>query len=305
MNASLSQPAAEDAARRGVIAALIAFTTWGIYPIFYHHLAVIEPMQVLAWRILWSCAVMALLFIFVPRLTLPWEKLRVASTWLWILIATVLISINWFIFIYAVSTGEILQASLGYFLNPTVSALIGILFFGERLARLKKMSIAVALIGMTITFLVAGVVPVLALSMAAAFAVYAAVRKRSALDSASGLYLETLVLVPAGIAYLWLMPLSQQTFEPRIMSLLAVSGILTIIPLLTVVYAAKRIPLSTLGLFQYITPVMHLFIAVLIYGEVIDLSRKLAFATTLVAVALFVGAILQERQQEKSQRQTA
>lgn len=291
----------EQESKRGVIAALVAFITWGIYPIFYHQIAFIEPMQVLAWRVLWSCLVIALMFMLLPSLSVPWPKLRTPKAWGLVVAATILISINWFIFIYAVSTGEILQASLGYFLNPTISGLIGIAFFGERLARLKNLSIAVALIGMAITFAVAGVVPVLALTMACAFAVYAAIRKRSDLDSASGLLLETLIMVPVAIAYLALMPLSERTFEPGIMTLLAVSGILTLIPLLTAIYAARRISLSTFGLFQYITPVMHLLIAVGLYGEVLNLSRTLAFVTTLAAVALFIGAILQDRQRERKQ----
>lgn len=289
-------------ARRGLLAALTAFATWGIYPIFFRQLAHIEPMQILAWRVIWSCTVLVILFTLIPRLQVPWHKLRSMRQLGLIVLATTLISINWFVFIYAVSAGEILQASLGYFLNPTLSALLGIAVFGERLNRLKQLAIVVALLGMMATFLVAGVVPVLSLSMACSFALYSAIRKRSILDSASGLYLETLLLLPLAALYLAWTPLAVGTFEPVTAFWLVASGIMTLIPLLSAVYATRRIPLSTFGLFQYIAPTMHLLIAIGLYNETLDLSRTLAFAVTLASVSLFVAGILRDRRQERRRR---
>jgi len=285
--------------KRGVIAALIAFGTWGIYPIFFRQLAGIETDQILAWRVIWSFTLMGLLFLLVARLKIPWSRLRSPGQWGLILLASLLISINWFVFIYTVNIGEILQASLGYFLNPTISALIGILIFKERLGWLKQSSIAVAIIGMTMTFVIAGVIPVYSLLMATSFAFYTAIRKRSALDSATGLYMETLLLLPIAAIFLWLTPLNPLTFAPLNMFWLMASGALTLLPLLAVVYASKRINLSTLGLFQYIAPSMHLFIAVGLYGETLDQSRLLAFITTLLAVALFTAGIIQELRKER------
>jgi len=293
-----SQLASET--RRGIIAAFVAFGIWGIYPIFYHQLAAIAPGQILAWRVVWSFVLIAVLFVLFARLRIPWNRLRSARQWGLILVAAILITINWFVFIYTVSIGEILQASLGYFLNPTISALIGILIFKERLGWLKQSSVAVAIIGMTATFVIAGVLPIYSLLMATSFAFYTAIRKRSALDSASGLYLETLMMMPVAVAFLWLTPLQPATFEPLNAFWLIASGGMTLLPLLAVVYASKRIDLSTLGLFQYIAPTMHLFIAVGLYGETLDHSRMLAFITTLLAVALFIAGIFQELAKERA-----
>lgn len=286
--------------RRGLIAALAAFFTWGIYPIFFRQLSHIPPIEVMAWRTLWSCAVLAMMFAVLPQLQIPWAKLRSAKEISLVFIAALLLSTNWFVFIYAVSIGEILQASLGYFLNPTLSGMIGIAVFGERLGRLKNLSILVALLGMIATFLVAGVVPVLSLTMACSFAVYAAIRKRSCLDSASGLFLETLMILPIAAIFLAVTPLSSQTFEPLTAFWLIASGMMTLIPLLAAVYAARRISLSTFGLIQYIAPTMHLIIAIMIYEEKLDPARTMAFATTSVAVALFIAGILKKRRREKS-----
>lgn len=283
-----------------MVAALIAFGTWGIYPIFFKQLAGLSPEAILAWRVIWSFALVAMLFLLVSRLRIPWQKLRSLRQWGLILLAAMLVSTNWFVFIYTVSIGEVLQASLGYFLNPTISALIGVLIFKERLCRLKQSSVAVAIIGMTITFMVAGVLPVYSLVMATSFALYTAIRKRSVLDSATGLYMETLLLVPVAVAYLWLTPIEPQTFEPVTAFWLITSGALTLLPLLSVVYASKRIPLSTLGLFQYIAPSMHLFIAVGLYNETLDQSRIMAFTTTLLAVGLFTAGIIREHSRDRT-----
>lgn len=290
---------------RGLIAAVIAFGLWGVYPIFYHQLADIAPAQILAWRVVWSFALIAVMFGSFSRLRIPWDRLRSVRQWGLILLAAILVSTNWFVFIYTVSIGEILQASLGYFLNPTISALIGILIFKERLGWLKQSSVAVAIIGMTATFVIAGVLPVYSLVMATSFALYTAIRKRSALDSASGLYLETMTLMPVAVAFLWLTPLQPRTFEPLNAFWLIASGALTLLPLLAVVYASRRIDLSTLGLFQYIAPTMHLFIAVGLYGETLDQSRLLAFTTTLLAVALFTAGIFQELGKDRARLRLA
>ena len=130
-------------------------------------------------------------------------------------------------------------------------------------------------------------------------------RKRSILDSASGLYLETLILVPFAVAYLSLVPLSPDTFVIPTAIWLVASGIMTLVPLLSAIYATRRIPLSTFGLFQYIAPCMHLAIAIGLYNEALDLSRTIAFATTMIAVSLFVAGIMQDRQRETRLRRQA
>lgn len=278
-----------QARRHGLAAAILAFSTWGLYPIFYKQLQSIAPLEVLAHRVVWS-------FIFLAVGLVLWRGvngLRVglsspATAWK-VLLAAAIISLNWFVFIYAVSSGQILEASLGYFLNPVISALVGRIMLGERHNRWQNAAVWVAGIGMLLTFLVSGVIPWISLVLAVSFAFYSLIRKQSELDSANGLLLETLVLVPAACAYLWLSDAQFVGHGSVLVFWLVAAGALTLVPLLSVVYAAKRIRLSTLGFFQYIAPSAHLAIAVGLYREPLDLARMMAFGVTLIAVTLYVA----------------
>lgn len=278
----------DSATRKGLAAAILAFSTWGLYPIFYKQLQSIAAIEVLAHRVVWSflCLAIGLLIWrgvrgLQPGLTSP------RTAWL-VLLAAGIISLNWFIFIYAVSTGRILEAGLGYFLNPVITTLVGRVVLGERHNRWQNAAIWVAGIGMTLTFVVSGVVPWISLVLAISFALYSLIRKQSELDSANGLLLETLVLVPAAAAFLWISDAQFSGHGTVLMFWLVAAGMLTLVPLLSVVYAAKRIRLSTLGFFQYIAPSAHFVIAIGLYREPVDLARAMALGVTMLAVALYV-----------------
>ncbi len=285
-----------------MIAAAAAFLIWGMYPVFFRQIAHVPAAEILAWRIVFSCVILLVPFLASRRLNAPWALLRQPRRLLAVVAAAFFLSLNWFVFIYAVNSGQILQASLGYFLNPMLVSLVGVVFFSERLQWLKKLSVAVAMGGMLLTFVVANVVPVLALVMACSFAIYAVIRKVSPLDSSSGLLFETLVLVPVAIGWLIWNDTGLGQYDLTTVFWLAGSGVMTLVPLLAAIFAAQRIPLSTFGLFQYISPTMQLLIAVLVYGESMDLARSIAFTTTLLAVVLFVAGAIAERRSQATAR---
>ncbi|MEP0942812.1 MAG: EamA family transporter RarD [Paracoccaceae bacterium] len=278
----------------GLVAAVIAFLTWGLYPLFFKLLSSVAPIEILAHRVLWSCIILAAGFL----LTLgPRASLRAFGNRRNIGIALVsasLISVNWFCFIYAVTNDQILEASLGYFLIPVVNALFGALFLGEALNAAKRLAVAVAFSGIAVVFLISGAVPVIALSIALSFGSYGMVRKLSPLDSPTGLFLETLLLGPAALGYIALFGVPLGAQPSPIAVLLMLAGVMTLIPLLSMVIAARRLEYATLGFLQYLTPVTQFVIAVGLFDEPITLERLIAFGTVMLAVPIFLYGSLTE-----------
>jgi chloramphenicol-sensitive protein RarD len=277
---------------RGLAAALLAFGTWAVYPLFYKQLAHLPAGEVMAHRVVWSCVLLLVGMLWLRQMRRAAWDFADRRVLLQVALATLFISTNWFVFIVAVSTDRILEASLGYFLNPVVTALLGVVFLRERPGPLRGAAIAVAATGMAATFLVAGVLPVISLTLAFSFGFYSLLRKRSKLDSMGGLFFETALVTPFALAWL-----SENSTPVEALAIsdwvwLIAAGGITIVPLLSVVYAARRIELGTLGFMQYIAPSGHLLIAVFIYHEPIDLARSIAFGSTLVALALFSAGAL-------------
>ena len=281
--------------RAGVTAGLLAYATWGFFPIYFKQLGALPPIDILCWRIVFAFVTLLVGMLVAQGLSTVWQRIRSVEQWSYVLAATVLISVNWFVFVYAISVDQILQGSLGYFLVPLVNSALGVLVFGERPNRLKQLAIAIAGIGMVLTFLVAQVVPVLALLLALSFGLYGMVRKRTSVDNATGLLLETALLAPLAAGFLWLygLPIASLPTDAARYWLYA-SGILTLAPLLCMVYAARRIEFGTLGFLQYLTPMMQFMVAIGIYGEQIDLARGMAFMTTLLAIGVWIAGSHQE-----------
>jgi len=272
----------------GVIAGIFAYTAWGFIPIYFKQLVVIPPLEVLAWRIVFCVATLLIVLLVLNGPRNLWLRIAAVRQWGLIVIATVLIAGNWYFFIVAISVGEILQTSLGYFLVPIINTALGVLAFGERPNQLKRIAVGIAFIGMLITFIVAGVVPIYSLILACTFGLYGMVRKHADVDSTTGLLLETLMLLPLAAAFLYLYGAPLSEWPVAASYWLTASGVVTLLPLLTMVFAARNIELGTLGFIQYITPVMHFFVAVWIYNEAVDLARFLAFITTAIAVSVWI-----------------
>ncbi|WP_421865571.1 EamA family transporter RarD [Motiliproteus sp.] len=275
----------------GVWAAVGAFVLWGFLPLYLKTVDHAQPSEILAHRIVWS-----LLFVLL--------LLALKRNWRWLadvlkspkLMATslgcaVLLSINWLTYIWAVTSGYIIEASLGYFINPLLNVLMGMLFLGERLRSLQWLVLAIAASGVLYMTFVYGQPPWIALILAFSFGFYGLIRKGSPLGSIEGLMLETVVIVPPALIWLWyLSSQGQATFGQGVMSdnlLLAGTGIATALPLILFAYGAKRITLTLLGLLQYIGPSIQLVIGVWLFNEVFDGTKVVGFSLIWLALALY------------------
>ena len=284
--------------RLGLIAAVTAFLTWGIYPLFFKQLASVNSGEILAHRIVWSVTILMLGLALYPTARRQLRNLRRLRNLAIGAVTAALISINWFSFIHAVNTDRVLEASLGYFLIPVVNAALGAVFLGERLNLFKKAAVLVALGGVISAFLISGVLPVFALAISLSFGIYGLMRKLSPLDAYSGLFLETLVLSPFAFAYLLAFGTPLAEYPLEVMTLLVFAGVMTLIPLLCMVVAARRLEYATLGFVQYLTPLTQFAIAILVYNEHVSDAQLVTFCTVAVAVVLFMYGSLLRRETE-------
>ncbi|HEX2769599.1 MAG TPA: EamA family transporter RarD [Geobacteraceae bacterium] len=285
---------AHDTAREtrlGVTYGLAAYLFWGFFPLFFKWVAHVPPLEVLAHRIVWS--LITLLF---PLAAIKgWGKVRATLTnrkALIILCATtILISTNWFVFIFAVDRGQVLQSSFGYFINPLVSVLLGFLFLGERLRRVQVLSLALAIVGVIVLTVRLGSAPWIALVLAISFALYGLLRKIVPADALTGLAVETLLLFPAASGYiLYLGVTGKGAFPSTTLGdniLLPLAGVITAIPLLWFSAAARLLRLATIGFMQYITPTIHFLLAVLAFGEPFTRTHLAGFACIWAGLLLY------------------
>jgi chloramphenicol-sensitive protein RarD len=280
-----------DERRLGVFSGLGAYALWGIFPLYFPLLEPAGGVEIVAHRVLWSVVALAVLLTVLRR----WAAVRAAFTDRHTLLvlggASVLIAANWLIFVYGVNSGHVVETSLGYFINPLVSVLLGVLVFSERLRPLQWAAVAIATIAVLVLTVDYGRPPWIALSLAATFGLYGLMKKLVKVEAAPGLFVETtLVAVPAVITLAVLHAHGSGTFfshGPAHAALLASSGIATAVPLLLFAAAARRVPLSTVGLLQYLTPSMQLLIGVFVYGEPMPAGRLVGFAIVWLALAVF------------------
>ncbi len=279
--------------RTGIIAALSAFSFWGLVPVYYKGLQSVDAWEVLAHRVLWSVPLL-LIFLAVRDGKVFWKKLRLPKASIaWLVLSGLTISLNWLVFVWAVAQNHVLDTSLGYFGTPVVNVLLGYLFLKERLPKLQVFAVVVAAAG---TFYLAwylGRPPWIAITLAVSFGFYGLLRKRLSVGPMLGLLWETgLMLVPALVYLLWLslQPLKagQQFLNVSISIdlLLVGSALTTVLPLIWFNMAAQKLPLSILGFFQYLAPSISFMLAVFLYGEQFTTGHAVAFACIWVALAL-------------------
>jgi len=274
----------------GLAAATGAFLLWGLVaPVYFKLLTGIGAVEIVAHRVVWT---VLLVGVFVLAARGPAAVVRAVGTWrrLGILaVTTALISVNWIIFIYATLSGQMLQSSLGYYINPLVNVLLGVVFLHERLSRQQLTAVAVAAAGVLSLVLWYGVVPWIALALAVTFGIYALVRKKAAIEPVTGLLVETGLLVPLALGYLlWLGP--EGAFVAGggwTAFLLTLAGPVTAVPLVLFMVGAARLKLSTIGLLQYIGPTGQLILGVLVYGEAFTPAHAVAFGCIWLALALY------------------
>ncbi len=279
--------------RRGLWVAIASFVLWGVMPLYWHALKEVPSLQIVVHRIVWST-------VFVVG-WLAWQRrdwLRVALSkprvgWM-LALSGLLIAFNWGLYIWAVNAGHVVESSLGYFINPLVSVLFGVLFLRERLTRMQWTSVALASAGVLWLTLQYGHPPWIAIGLALSFALYGLIRKLAAVDSIAGLGVESVYLfLPALAMLLWGETHGSGGFVESwglgLDALLVVGGALTALPLIGFAYAVRRVPLSSVGLLQYIAPTLQFLIGVLVLGETFDRSRAVGFVFIWIALALFAG----------------
>lgn len=285
-------PAPTDASgdRSGYASAIAAYTMWGLLPIYFKLIAHVRPLEIVAHRILWSLALLALLVVLRRSSGMFFETVRTPRKLAALGLCAVLIAANWLIYIQAVQTDHVVAASLGYFLNPLINVVIGVLFLKERLRRVQTIAVIIAAIAVAI--LAAGELSTLWISLALAltFGFYGLIRKLTPVRPVVGLTVETMLLaLPAGALLLWLGKAAPLSFtqDTGTAALLIASGVITAIPLLLFAAAAQRLSLTTLGLLQYVGPSLQFLLGVFVYGEIMSGERWATFLLIWSALALF------------------
>jgi chloramphenicol-sensitive protein RarD len=283
---------AEDQSRRaGLLFGVGAYLVWGVLPLYFKLLAGVSPTEIVAHRIVWSLVFLAALATLWRR----WPAIRAAATtsrvMLTLAVTALLIAINWLIYIWAVINGHVLEGSLGYYLNPLVNVLLGVVILKERLTRGQLLAVLLAGLGVSVLAVQAAAGLWISLALALSFGLYGFIRKIAPVDALEGLAIETAVLAPVSLGYvLWL---QQQgiggfgAFDAATNALLIVGGAVTAIPLLMFNAAAKRLPYSTLGFLQYIAPSLQFLLAVLAFGEPFTRAHAICFAAIWAALVLF------------------
>ena len=276
-----------------MLSGLAAYALWGLFPLYFPLLEPAGGLEIVAHRVLWSLVFVGLLL----TARRSWSRVRaLVSDWRRLLVLTAaafLIAVNWLVFVYGVNSGQVVETSLGYFINPLVSVLLGVVVFSERLRPLQWVAVGIAAVAVAVLTIDYGHPPWIALALAASFGLYGVMKKVVRVEAAPGLFVETaLVAVPAGIVLAVLHSSGQGTFANAGAGhalLLVSSGIATAVPLLLFAAAARRIPLSTVGLLQYLTPLMQLAIGVFVYDEPMPPARLAGFVIVWVALAVFTG----------------
>lgn len=277
----IERPPFAEGSRLGVIYGLAAYCTWGSFPVFFKALHGAAPLEIVFHRIVWSVLFLFVLVTSRRQFGQLASALRNRQALLTLCGSTMLIATNWLVFIYAVQHGEVLQSSLGYFITPLISVLLGCVFLRERLNRWQLISVLLAITGVLNLAFHHGSFPWISLVLASSFGFYGLLRKVAKVEAMAGLTVETLLLGPIALGYLiYLAARQENTFlagSLQLDLLLPVSGVVTAIPLMLFVAAARRLQLATIGFLQYITPSLHFILAVWLYNEPFTQGHLLSF----------------------------
>lgn len=268
---------------------ILAYLMWGFFPAYFPLLEPASPVEILAHRFIWTCVVMIVVLAATGRFYLL--TTMTLRQWSSAAVAAVLIATNWGLYILAVNTGHVADAALGYFINPLISVALGVLILREQLRPLQRTSVIIASVAVAVLTWAVGHPPIIALGLALSFGLYGLVKKQVSLTPEQSLTAESTVLAPIGVAYVtWLEITGNGTFLSQGVGhsvLLFTTGIITVVPLLLFAYAAKTITLTSLGMIQYITPILQMLWAVFVTREPITSLRWFGFCIIFAAVAVF------------------
>ena len=293
--------------RQGVIWAIGAYLVWGVLPIYWKWLGHVPSSEIITSRVIWAF-VFTMLFVVIMRNS---KLLLVDIRTLWqnqkafwsLFFASALISGNWFLYIWAVNNNHLVETSLGYYINPLISVMLGIFFLKERLTSAQKLAVVIALIGVIILTISYGRFPWLAMALAISFAIYGLMKKTIPLDAVRGLAIETLFILPFALIYYIYLFVSDQAimFHNNLQTdiLLVFTGAATAIPLVLFAKGAQRMPLYMIGFLQYIAPTCMLFLGVMIYDETFNAIDLLSFSLIWLALILFTVSKVMEARTRK------
>ena len=277
--------------RKGIWLAVAAYSFWGLIPIFWKALDTVPALELLAHRIVWSVPLLFLIIVLTKHLSVLRDSFRSPGTAVTALIAGVLLSINWGVFVWAVTTNHIVDASLGYFINPLVSVALGVIVLREYLSVAQRIAVGIAVIGVAGMTIVSGVLPWISLILAFSFGTYGLLKKRTtAAPPIEGLLMEVAFVSVPALLYLGLLTedgTGALGSSATTTLLLIAAGAVTIFPLILFGASAQRIPLSTLGILQYIAPILQLLLGVVLYGEVVSKGEWFGFVLVWIALAIY------------------
>jgi len=282
----------------GWIFGLSAFIWWGLAPIYFKALEHVSALEILAHRVTWSIPVTLILMLMIRKRIDVFIILKNTRLLFGLIISTLLISFNWFIFTWAVTNNEILATSLGYFINPIMTIIMGVIILGERLSRLQWGAVAFVIIGVANQVFNYGEIPWIALSLATSFAIYGFIKKKLQVDSLNGFLVETSLALPLSAGYiLWTLNDSSTLFLHHSIStdwLLVAGGVITAVPLILFATAAKKIPLSGIGFIQFLAPSITFILATKVYHEPLSTEQLLSFIFIWVGLGLYLVKPIKE-----------
>ncbi|WP_086276569.1 EamA family transporter RarD [Campylobacter vicugnae] len=277
-----------QATQKGFILALATFIMWGVFPIFFKFIEGIAATEVLAHRIIWSALILLVILIITKKLNSVKRIAKIKKVTLTLAITGALIASNWGVFIYAINQNEILATSLGYFINPLFSILLGAIILKEELSPALKLSIFIVFIAIGVQIYAIGNLPLISIILPLSFALYGLLRKKLGVRTFEGLFIETIILTPFALLYLLYLAINNSSeFGINFNGImLFLSGFVTILPLLTFNASTKYLKLSTIGFLQYISPTLSMIIAVFIYNETLDFYKIISFALIWISLAI-------------------
>jgi len=277
--------------RSGVINAVSAYVMWGFAPLYFKLLNNVNASEILVHRILWSCLLLIIVIVAAKKWRFVQSIAKQPQLLLRLTLTASILAVNWFLFIWAINNNHLLDASLGYFINPLFSVALGVIFLHEHLRKWQKVAVFLAVLGVLIQLIILGSLPLISLALAGTFGTYGLLRKKMAVDSFVGLWFESLLMVPFAILY-WLFFTESATSNMfnnsiNLNIILIMAGVVTTAPLLCFTAAAKRLTLSTLGFFQYIGPSIMFVLATFLYNEPLLKAKLLTFILIWCALALY------------------
>ena len=281
-----------DKKTSGVIYAVSAYLLWGFTPLFWKLFSGIPALELMAHRVFWAFFVSAATIVVLGHSSRFKTVLADRKSVLYILIRTVFLAVNWYTYIWAVSSGRVLEASLGYYLNPLVSIFLGLIFLRERLSRLQWAAVGFAAAGVAVKTFSVGVFPVVSVILAVSFGLYGLMKKKSSEGSIVGMGVESLILLPlSSFAVVFMEVSGQGSFicSGFLMKLLYIStGLVTVLPLILFAKATSRIPLTWIGFLQFLAPTLMLIFGITVYGETLTRLELVGFFSVWIGIVLFL-----------------